>query len=96
MSEVFESRFFRTDESQRQYGKVCPNCSFYEVCQGVYTGYETKQLEPISTTVPNFFYLYQVAELKKQKCLLDTAPSYVKLPFKRVAVEHDGLIPHLL
>ncbi len=39
MSEVFEDRFYRTDEGQRIKGKCCQFCSRKKVCPGIYEGY---------------------------------------------------------
>jgi len=39
ISEVFEDRFYRTDEGQRIKGKCCRLCSRKKVCPGIYEGY---------------------------------------------------------
>jgi len=39
MSEVFEDRFYRTDEGQRIKGKCCQFCSRKKLCPGIYEGY---------------------------------------------------------
>lgn len=95
ISEVFENEFFRTDESDREKKSICAVCSYNEICEGYYCGYDDQlqeiELKPIVETIPNFVACDSIDDAKPSfhACVLDYEKSFSQFPFKRLILQND-------
>jgi len=62
MIEIYEKKWFETDEGPREKNSECQSCSFTEICNGYLEKSKFDKVKPISEPIPNYFSLYRTFE----------------------------------